>query len=165
MRTTLVLLWLFISLVVLTSCVGPSFPNRNTNLLGSGLLLEIWVNTTDAEVGTPIQIRYTVTHTGDQTRVVELADRPVMDIVISFQSWQTQQRTVTRWSDGQEITEELRRMSWEPGESKTLEMTWVVPELADDTTVRVGGTLRFGEREGESTGAGVTICVGSCLPG
>lgn len=154
---------ILLSITLLTSSCGTSFPNTDTwgfNDLG----LQIWVDKTQVQVGMPIQIRFSVTNVGDEAEVIELADRPVMDIWISFESWAVPGRTTIYWSDGREITGDMRRLVLQPGETRTLEMTWTIDPLARDRTVNVAGILRFGEREAESTGARVTICVASCLP-
>ena len=159
MRNTFLLL----PALLLASC-GPNFPNTDAWGVGN-LRLDVWVNTTQAQVGTTIQIRYRVTNTGDEPEIIELADRPVMDISIRFESQVTHEHIVIRWSDGREVTDDLRRLVWEPGETKTLEMTWIVDEQARDGIVHAGGLLRFGEREGEASGTSVAICVRMCLPG
>lgn len=122
-----------------------------------GLALNLWTSRYGLSVGESVDIRFTVENIREKTRVIELADRPVMDISISFDD------VPIRWSDGREITPELTRLVLEPGESKTLEMTWVADERARNVLVGVAGVLRYGEANHQVNSAAVLICIGACL--
>jgi len=104
-------------------------------------------------------IRYTVENIRDQTEVIQLEEKqePVMDIQILFGPGGD--ITKLYWSDGQEITPEMRRLELAPGESKIIEMTWVPDQKADGYPVWVSGILH---REHRYQDASVMICVGRC---
>lgn len=118
--------------------------------------LHLWTSRYGLSVGESVDIRFTVENIGEKTRVIELADRPVMDISISFDD------VPIRWSDGREMTPELTRLVLEPGESKTLEMTWVADERARNVLVGVAGVLRYGEADHQVNSAAGLICVEAC---
>jgi len=102
---------------------------------------------------------YTVTNTTDRTEVIQLEEKqePVMDIQILFGPGGD--ITTLYWSDGHEITPEMRRLELAPGESKTIEMTWMPDETAEGYIVSVQGILN---REQSRQYVPVDICVGRC---
>jgi len=104
-------------------------------------------------------IRYTVENIRDQIEVIQLEEKqePVMDILVGFGRGEGGTRLY--WSDGQEITPEMRRLELAPGESKTIEMTWVPDEKAEGYIVTVSGILHREHRYQDAT---VMICVGRC---
>ncbi len=73
-----------------------------------------------AAVGETLHLKASVTNASSQTKVVELKDRPVFDMIIG-----TPQGGDKRWSDGKPLTPELTRLELLPGESKSIEMDWV----------------------------------------
>jgi len=107
------------------------------------LRLKLWVSTSLPRVGQPVEIKFTVENTHDQIKIIQLEEKqqPVMDILIGFGAVD---RTNLYWSDGRELTPEMRRLELAPGESKTIEMTWVPDEKADGETVSVHGILNRG---------------------
>jgi len=91
---------------------------------------------------------------------LEEKQEPVMDILIGFGP--TGGSTRLHWSDGREITPEMRRLELAPGESKTIEMTWVPDKKAMNNIVWIHGILN---REQMYQDVSVDICVGSCYLG
>ena len=122
-------------------------PKSNTRRLDN-FGLEIWVSRGQANPGNAIDVRFTVDNMGSRTEVIEWEDKPVMDIVVAK----------TYWSDGREITPEMRRLELAPGEARTIEMTWVV-EGGTSYSADVVGILH-GEH-GDTT-VRVPVCVGRC---
>lgn len=136
-------------------------PERDTAGRGN-FKLTLWVSRGRISVGQPVKIRFTVENTGDQIEVVQLEKGPVMDISVRFGAGSL--RTTLYWSDGREITPEMRRLALAPGESKTIEMIWVPDERATNESVSVDAILH-GEYMSMSGQANVTICVGTCYLG
>jgi len=110
-------------------------------------------------VSQPVKIRYTVDNFADQIEVIQLEEKqePIMDIRIHFGPLGG--ITTIYWSDGREITPEMRRLELAPGESKTIEMTWVPDKRATNNIVWISGMLN---REQRSQHVSIDICVGSC---
>jgi len=144
---------------LVTAC-GPLWSRPVSETWGSGnLKLTLFVSKSLPNVGEPVKIRYTVKNPTDQIEVIQLEEKqePIMDIRIHFGAgshW-----TTLYWSDGQEITPEMRRLELAPGESKTIEMTWVPDETAEGYIVSVSGILH---REPMYQDVSVDICVGRC---
>jgi len=133
-------------------------PKTATNGYGD-LELRLWISRDKPRVGQPVDIQFTVINHGTARWVIELPEASVMDIRVSTGAG------IPRpiyWSDGREITPEMRRLELAPGESKTIEMTWV-PSTDDKyaTATPIGGILRL--QEGGTAEAGTTINVGRGL--
>jgi len=147
---------------LLTSC-GLLWGRPKSNATTDGIFgLTLWVSRGRTSVGQPVQIRYTVKNTTDRTEVIQLEEKqePVMDIAIHLGpsgDW-----TTLYWSDGREITPEMRRLELAPGESKTIEMTWVPDKRATNESVRISGILN---RERMHQDVSVDVCVGTCYTG
>ena len=120
--------------------------------------LEVWVSQEPASVGEPIDLVFTVKNDGDEVEIIEIDEDPVMDILVG--QGDHYEREVW-WSDGREITPEMRRLELAPGESKTIEMTWVPIGSSD---ARAAGILRYESARGEQEKDQVLIeiCVDSC---
>ena len=130
----------------------------------SGWRLELWVSQNPASVGEPIDIGFSVKNIDDETQIIEIDYGPVMDIKV-------RQGSVSKpevwWSDVNEVTPEMRRLELAPGESKTIEMTWVPPGTIGDQNgpdARVAGFLYMLNRRGEQERIPITleICVEMC---
>lgn len=126
--------------------------NRYTDLV-----LRLWISRDKPRVGQALDIRFTVTNDSTGRWVIELPEASVMDIKIgtgggSLRRW-------VYWSDDREITPEMRRLELAPGESKTIEMTWV-PSKDDQYAIStpIDGILRL--EGGGVAAAGTTINVG-----
>ena len=153
--------WVLIAVMaaLVTAC-GRLWSRPVSETRGSGnLVLTLFVSKSLPYVGEPVKIRYTVKNPTDQTEVIQLEEKqePVMDILIGFARGEG--RTRLYWSDGREITPEMRRLELAPGESKTIEMTWVPDETAEGWIVTVLGILH---REQRYTDVPIEICVGRC---
>lgn len=149
---------------LIVSCIPSKVvPTRTAYARVGGLTLNLWTSRYGLSVGESVDIRLTVENIREKTRVIELADRPVIDISIGFSTMGGDHVRI-RWSDGREMTSELTRLVLQPGESKTLEMTWVPDERARNVLVGVAGVLRYGEADHQVNSAAVLICVEACLP-
>lgn len=120
------------------------------------LLLQTESNRSRAQADAPIQIRFTITNTGQNHIVVESPDTPVMDIVVDVVGGPE----LFSWS-GQNPDKVAHRLEWKPGESKTIELVWVPkPEdIADGyfKDVFLTGLLYSEGKIVQS--AGVTVCA------
>ena len=122
------------------------------------LLLQVQTNSTRAEVGKPIQVRFTITNTGinKHTYILESPDTPVMDIVVDVVGGPE----LLAWSR-QNLDKIQHRLEWKPGESKVIELIWI-PQPGDVYTgsyrnVFLTGLLYFNGKIVQS--AGVTVCA------
>ncbi len=66
------------------------------------------------EFGDPVHITFTVTNISDERLVLDGGDKPALDICIRRECW----------SDRQELTPKLTRVTLKPGESRILTWTW-----------------------------------------
>jgi len=149
---------------LLVSCIpSRAVPTRTAYARVHDLTLNLWTSRYGLDVGESVDIRFTVENVGEKTKVIELADRPVMDISIGFGTHPGVDPVRIRWSGGREITPELTRLVLEPGESKTIEMTWVPDEKAKNELAGVAGGLRYGEADYQVKSAAVSICIEACL--
>jgi hypothetical protein len=120
------------------------------------LTFKVESNHSQAQVGEPVLIRFTITNTGQKPDVVESADQPAMDIIVQVVGGET----LLRWSE-QNSDKIVHHLEWQPGESKVIELTWT-PKPED---VYVGayhnifltGLVRWGPNRTQS--AGVEICA------
>ena len=151
--------FLFISIfsvALLLGCNSSPQPISRTSGVGE-LDVEIWASQGCIKPGETIQVRATVTNRGDKTQVIDLKDKPVLDLTV-YSLERTQ-----RWSEGKALTAELTRLELAPGKSKTIEA-----EYTENSTKR-GGQLvaeaKFFDVANPSGGpltSSVTIYVGSC---
>ena len=132
-------------------------PKTATNRYGN-LGLRLWISRDRPRVGQSVDIRFAVINRGPGDLVIELPEASVMDIEIGTGAGVP---TWIYWSDGREITPEMRRLELAPGESKTIEMTWVPSTDELYTSTPIGGILRL--QEGGTAEAGTTINVGRGL--
>ncbi len=149
---------LLIAAASLVSCdLLSSRPKRKVGGQGD-LRLELWASKERANAGDTINLLFTVKNIGDETEVIEIDDEPVMDILV--RQGDHYEREVY-WSDGREITPEMRRLELAPGESKTIEMTWVPIGSSD---AQVAGIVLKKTPRGERDMIRVyfEICIGGC---
>ncbi len=152
---------LFILLIAAPSLVSCDllFSSPVREVRGDGnFRLELWVSQERASVGDSIDIVFTVKNIGDETEIIEIDDEPVMDIIVR-QGFNYEREVC--WSDGREITPEMRRLELAPGESKTIEMTWVPIGSSD---AQVAGIVLKKTPRGERDMIRVyfEICIGAC---
>ncbi len=124
---------------------------------------DLWVSDENPGTGDPLQLRFTVTNEGDQVYLHQVKDGTVMDIDIRY--WVAGRDYVdVAWSDGREITPEMQRLELAPGESETIEWTWVAVGEARGKPSLVRGVLRWMNRRDELRKGTVemTICIDGC---
>ena len=156
----LVLLPIFTVWFVCSLARGDIFwpqPKSAASRTGS-LKLILWVSRERVIPGDEVEIRFTVKNTRGKVRVVELEDKPVMDILINIRTPDNNSFPTTYWSDGQDITPEMRRLELAPGESRTIEMQWIAVEDSNYQAEIVG--VMHGEHR--DTRVVVGICEGHC---
>ena len=119
------------------------------------LKLVLWVSHARPNSGETVELRFTVENTHSKTVVIRSEEKPVMDIEIYHGA--RINRTTLYWSDGKEITPEMQKLELAPGESKTIEMTWVPEE--GSYTAWAGGLLL---REPGHDYVPVDLCVNGC---
>ncbi len=131
----------------------------------SDLTLELWVSDEAPSTGEPLKLRFRVANHGEvDVRQVE-DNRPVMDILVHYREGASDYYDVF-WSDEQEITPEMKRLELAPGESKTIEWTWIAVREARGSPSLVRGVLRSTNKRGEprEETVGLSICVDGCPP-
>jgi hypothetical protein len=170
--TKRLVIFLLLGLVLLTSCgvicavslverlpilmgiVGAPWPQTNGTGVGD-LSITIWTSHHSVQVGQPLQIRFTARNRGHQTVIYQTQNRAIMDIIVAgFQVGGL------AWSDGKPLTPELTRLELQPGQEKTLEMTWVPDARYERVVVHVGGYLWFGPEDWQYGDTGLTVTVG-----
>lgn len=92
--------------------------------LGEGLVVEIWSSDGCPRIGERITLRATVTNARSSPLRVELKDQPVFDISIFYRTAEGE-KTI-HWSDGKPLTPDLTQLELKLGQSKSIEMQWVV---------------------------------------
>ncbi len=114
----------------LLGCGVPRKPVESS-AVNSGITAYVWANTGYALPGETVKFRAMVRNNTDRngrprTHVVELKDQPVFDLWVEYQG-----KVVARWSDGKPLTRDLTYIELKPGESKTIEMDYVVSQCCD----------------------------------
>jgi len=145
--------------MVLVGCswfAGPASGTGGYNKIG----LEIWVSRDRVSAGDRVDIRFTVDNFGNRTEIIESENGPVMDIFINTEGPAGIPReTDVQWSDGRDITPDMRRLELGPGESRTIEMTWIAEQGTGYVAHVVGGL--YDDEHGQF-GARVDVCAGAC---
>lgn len=149
----------FILSLLLTGCGGISPPMSSATGIGDvGILL--WVSHQVVNVGQPLQISFTASNRGREIADFQTQSKPVMDINIGGTKRSGEPTGFLRWSDGKPLTADLTHLQLKPGESKTIEMTWIPDERFKDGIMSINGFLRFGENASDYGTAGVVVTVG-----
>ena len=109
-----------------------------------------------ADGGDSVRIRFTVVNYGDEIQVLESEEKPILDIWVHYYDGAYEMEEW--WSDGREITPEMKRLQLSPGESKTIEMTWIAWDegYAAGESVHLLGVFNGQYREVRVT---TTVCV------
>jgi hypothetical protein len=146
---------LFITLVLLLMQIACDGGRKGTAVYND-LVLTVEANRSQARVGEPVQIRFTITNTGRQTEVVESNDKPVMDIIVQVVG----DRPLLVWSE-QNPDQVSHHLQWQPGESKIIEWSWT-PKQGDVYVgafrdIFLSGVLYWGPNRSQS--ASVTLCA------
>lgn len=147
-------------LTFLPSCSRPSHPLSTTRGVGIGdgsLVVEMWASEDCVRPGDTVKLRATVTNTSSKTQVIELHDKPVLDLVIDFNK--STRIGMRRWSDGKPLTPDLTQLELTPGASKSIEMDWVVDE---GKTGPVGINAQFIYSDRVSVVPGILVNVSIC---
>lgn len=110
--------------------------------------------------GDPIQIRFTVKNAGRRIMTADSIERPALDIAIGYSS---SSEASILWS-AQNPAQVVHHLVWQPGESKTIEMTWIVPgrSYSPGQTIQVAGWLTDGKF---TPTAIVEVCLGGHVQG
>lgn len=114
------MLVLFVALSVASCGYGPT----GTTAGGTPFTVELWASAKCVQPGDTLVARATVVNHGPTAQVIELTDRPVLDLSIGYRTLEGS--TIIRWSDGKSLTQDLTRLALQPGESKRIELRWVV---------------------------------------
>lgn len=142
------------------TCLLITLAGCTTGLSGtaelSDLVLKLETNRSQAHVGEPVQIRYTVTNTGTRTQVVESNEKPAMDIVVEVLG----DGNLQVWSI-EHPDKVTHRLEWQPGESKIIEWSWTPKEgdvnVGSRHDVGVGSILNWHPQVSQF--ASVIICA------
>jgi len=113
-------------------------------------------NRSQARVGEPMQMRFSVINHGNQPTVIESPDTPVMDIVVQVVGGPD----VFTWSS-QNPDKITHRLEWKPGESKTIELVWI-PQSEDIAVGYYRDVFLYGYVTSVPLGArsaGVRVCA------
>lgn len=114
-------LWQAISVLILPLALFGCIDFGQTAQRGSNLFsVTLYSSKRCAAPNEVLTLRATVTNKTNETRVIELPDRPVFDIVIG----NADAADAIRWSDGKPLAE-VNRLELGPGESKSIEINWV----------------------------------------
>lgn len=142
------------------------WPQEKGGFVGD-VLVSLSVGYHSIKVGQPLLIRLTAHNAGKELAVFQTTSKPVLDISIgATRPAEDKALPGLRWSDGKELTPELTRLELKPGESKTIELTWMPDEQYDRSIVYITGYLWF-EKGGvlNRSNPGITITVGWTGPG
>ena len=111
----------FLGLALLAACTYRQ-PMSDLRPVGD-FTVEVWASTNCILPDETVTVRAIVTNVGSQTQIIDLRDQVVFDLII------TDQNGEHHWSEGKPLTPDLTRLELKPGQSKTLEMQWVVQPL------------------------------------
>jgi hypothetical protein len=109
--------------------------------------------------GELLEINFTVTNEGQNRRleVLESKDRPVMDIVIQESP---SMKSVYSWAE-QNPGQIQHRVEWQPGESKTINVKWQLPQKEyAHQNLHIAGSVHVDDVS-YGASAVVTLCLGS----
>lgn len=122
-------------LLFLTGCLnGPT----STTSGGTPFTVELWASAKCVKAGDTLTVRAIVTNHDSRTHLVELKDQPVLDLFIGYRT--PTGSTSISWSNGKPLTIDLTRLELQPGQSKSIEMQWVVIDPAPSA---IGVSARF----------------------
>ncbi len=123
----------------------------------SGVLhLGVSSNYSRVKPGNNVRIRFGVRNKGNETIVLESPDTPVMDIRVKVVGGPE----LLTWSS-QNPDKVSHRIEWKPGESKVIELTWLVRQ--EDVTyghpydIDLAGFLNSNSKSIQA--AGISVCA------
>ncbi len=109
-------------LVVLSTCDVSQAP-ANSRAAAGYFHVETWTSTICAKPGETVTVRATVINDDTRTQIVQLEDRPVFDMEVRVIDKEIK---TYRWSQDKPLSSDLTLLDLGPGQSKTIEMQWVV---------------------------------------
>ncbi|MBI4786654.1 MAG: hypothetical protein HY782_06370 [Chloroflexi bacterium] len=151
---------LLMLIIALVGCSRQSKPVSSTSGVDF-ITVEMWASSDCVQPGETVVLRATATNKGSRVEVIELRDRPVLDIVVGDRD-----RVFRRWSDSKPLTTDLTRLELGPGESKTIEMGWV-PDPSIQGAVAVSAHFTYSAKfppQLPGFTIGVKYCTGSLGP-
>jgi hypothetical protein len=153
--------WILTLVVLLASCGPPTDlppPQSEETARGTDgyVGLELRIDRKILKTGDVAHIRFNVTSRIKDVMIYESKDKPVLDIEITRTSGL---EVLTTWSR-QNPDKVLHRLELKPDETRTLDMTWTVPDNITWGSVGVGGVLY---QDGKLVaGAPAIVCINSC---
>ena len=96
----------------------------NTSQKRGDIIVYLDVSAVCPKPGETLYTRATVKNWGSQTYRVDLTDQPVFDLSIGFRG--EPGKNVVKWSGNKPLTSDLTHIELKPGESRTIELNWVV---------------------------------------
>jgi hypothetical protein len=142
-RKTCLLLILALALTLLAAC-GPKENCAEAHNDDRTYRLHMCTDKEKYDFGEPVSIIFTVTNVSDESLTLDGGDEPALDICIRSECW----------SEGQEMTPELTRVTLESGGSRAI--TWVWPTADTD--------LEALERDSPPTSTVGGLVFGSVIP-
>jgi hypothetical protein len=124
----------------LFGCLHSPHPVSAIDGPSDALQLQIWTSSDNPQPGDTVQLRTTVTNHKSATQIVQLTDRPVLDIQVSDQG------RALHWSDGKSLGPALTQIELKGGESKSIEMDWTTPPNSYGQLVMVSGSFVYNAR-------------------
>ncbi|MGB8646906.1 MAG: BsuPI-related putative proteinase inhibitor [Anaerolineae bacterium] len=141
--------------LMLYGCLnGPISARSGMGINNTSYLIQIDANTSCVNRGDTIHLRAHLTNEGPDTYVFQLKDKPVLDLGVILGD------VSAKWSDGKALTPDLTRLELKPGESKTIEMDWVVTGSARSGSAWV--TFIYDDLPDSHQGTNVPFFVAPC---
>jgi hypothetical protein len=141
--------------LLLSGCYGPVSTTSGVGIGESSsdfIIVEMWASTSCAQPGDTVHLRATATNTSNRvTWTVDMKDEPVFDITAPI-----------RWSAGKPLTPDLTHLELKPGESKSIEMDYVVPKRLSGIVFAQAQFYYMATSPGGPVRPGVTIHVLEC---
>ncbi|MGB8646787.1 MAG: hypothetical protein WCF84_16220 [Anaerolineae bacterium] len=149
------ILILGILMFMLVGCFyGPASESGGMNINGTGYSVTIYVNTSCINRGDILHLNARLTNLGPDTNAFQLKDKPVLDAGVVLGDVRAS------WSDGKALTPDLTRLELKSGESKTIDMDWIVTGTA--RAGYAGASFTYEDAPNSSVGANVPFFVAPC---
>ncbi len=160
-------LFLGITLVLQAGCAyGPVTAHGGTGGY-QATRLDLWVSSGCAKPGDTLAIRYTATNAWAEKTIIRLKDNPVMNIRITIPKRDGQVQIF--WTDSKTLTDDLKQLVLEPGQSKSITMNWTIDPLVEPReyggVILINGTLIYSEDPPGAESTGVSVFTGACYRG
>ncbi len=152
--------WRILLLLALGLLVGCGSGSVSSLSRDRNIFVELWASTGCPGIGHPVQLRATVTNSSNQTEVVQLTDKPILDIAVRVDEGKT-----ARWSDSHPLTPDQTHMELKPGESRSIEMQLVPDDLSPTGAPAFAlawAEYYYGNGPLERIGPGITLGIGQC---